>query len=346
MIAFAVTALGGAARLQASEDLQAAGDHALGARLIPSEAARATELARDGYDRATAGNPADFLGEMGRADFLNRAGLLAESEAAATRVLRIHPWLINARVELAWLHLKRNDDEARDAGGAGGAKPESRRRRAALARRGALPAPGKDRARRARSSIAPMELSPKRIQPFAKVRAAEVRMSAGRDLTGALRHLEEAEREAADDPEVLARIAALYSASDAPPEFHAKAARIWNRVPALNPVDVRARFFVTIAPLLASEPSREDVERILETLDGIISSDPEFEPSRVRYFRALALERLGRPEEAAQGFRDVTLLLGVGALPDQPGRPAARRGHRGDAADPAVQGRIAPMRRP
>ena len=87
-------------------------------------------------------------------------------------------------------------------------------------------------------------------------------MSEGRDLVGALRNLEEAEREAADDPEVLARIAALYSASDAPPEFHAKATRMWNRVLALNPVDVRARFFVAIAPLLASEPSTEEIERI------------------------------------------------------------------------------------
>jgi tetratricopeptide (TPR) repeat protein len=128
---------------------------------------------------------------------------------------------------------------------------------------------------------------------------------------GALRNLEEAEREAADDPEVLARIAALYSASDAPPEFHAKAARMWTRVLALNPVDVRARFFVAIAPLLASEPSPEDLERILSTLDGIIRSDSEFEPARVRYFRAMALERLGRQQEAAKVYRDVMMLTAV-----------------------------------
>ena len=122
----------------------------------------------------------------------------------------------------------------------------------------------------------------------------------GRDLPGALRNLEEAEQEAGDDPEVLARIAALYSGAGAPPEFQAKAARIWNRVLALNPVDVRARFFVTIAPLLAvGAVAAEDLERILATLDAIIASDPDFEPARVRYFRALALERLGRHEEAA-----------------------------------------------
>ena len=56
-----VAALGGAARVQASKDFQLAGDHALGARLIPSETARATALAREAYDRATAGQPRRLL---------------------------------------------------------------------------------------------------------------------------------------------------------------------------------------------------------------------------------------------------------------------------------------------
>ena len=310
VIAFAVSALGGAARLQASEDLQAAGDHALGARLIPSETGRATALAREGYDRATAGNPADFLGEMGRADFLNRAGLLDESEAAATRALRIHPWLINARVELAWLHLKRNDDEAAmlEARVARSLNPDAVEPHLLVGElflrqgRTELGADEFDRA---------VELSPKRVQPFAKVRAAEVRMSEGRDLVGALRNLEEAEREAADDPEVLARIAALYSASDAPPEFHAKAARMWNRVLALNPVDVRARFFVAIAPLLASEPSPE--ERRADLVDSRRNHQVG---SRVRAGAREVLPGAGaratrRQQEAARGYREVMMLTAV-----------------------------------
>jgi hypothetical protein len=76
-------------------------------------------------------------------------------------------------------------------------------------------------------------------------------------------------------------------------------------------VDARARFFVAIAPLLTSEPAPEALERIVTSLDGIIRSDPDFEPARVRYFRALALERLGREEDAARGFRDVMLLTGI-----------------------------------
>jgi tetratricopeptide (TPR) repeat protein len=126
-----------------------------------------------------------------------------------------------------------------------------------------------------------------------------------------LRHLEEAQREAPDDPQILAEVARLYSSQGAPPEFQAKAQAIWSRVAALNPQDRQARLRITVGPLLSGERSKAEVEKILETLEGMIRADPDFDPARVRFFRALALERLGRTDEAYRAFREVTLLAGV-----------------------------------
>jgi O-antigen ligase/tetratricopeptide (TPR) repeat protein len=311
VFACAIASLGAGARLRATEDLQAAWDHAFGARVIPGERRLATERARAAYDRASAGNPADFFGEIARADFLGRVGLVAEAEASARRALLIHPWLIVARVELSALLRAQGDGVGamREAVLARSLNPDAVEPHLLVAElflkdgRDQLAAQELERA---------IDLAPKRVQPKAKVRAAEIYVAAGQELTRALRHLEEAEKEAPDDPEVLGRIAAVYAAPGSPPGLQAKAERLWARVAALDPGDARARLQITVAPLLSKAPPPEEVERILESLDTMIRNDPEFDPGRVRYFRALALERLGRQEEAAQALREVTLLLGVG----------------------------------
>lgn len=211
-----VATLGAWSRVDASEQLQAAGGHAFGARFVPGDREGATARARDAYDRATAGNPADFLAELSRCDFLGQAGLLGDSEASARRVLRIHPWLINARVELACLRLKVEDDEAamREARVARGLNPDAVEPRIVL---------GELFIRQGRSDLAvaeferAIELSPKRFQPFGKIRAAEIYAADHRELPKTLRYLEEAASEAAENPEMLASIASLYSAGGAPP---------------------------------------------------------------------------------------------------------------------------------
>jgi tetratricopeptide (TPR) repeat protein len=281
--------------------------------VIPSERRAATERARDAYDRATAGNPAEFLGEIARADFLARVGFLAEAETSARRTLRIHPWLSIARMELAALRRAQNDDAGamREAVVARSLNADAVEPHLLVAEmflrdgRDQLAAQELERA---------IELAPKRVLPKAKVRAAEIYLASGQEVARAMKHLEAAEREAPDDPEILSRVAAVYSAPSAPPSLQAKAEKLWARVVALRPVDARARLQVTASPLLNKDPSREEVEKILEWLDAMIRSDPEFDPARVRYFRALALERLGRQEEAGRTLREVTLLLGVSPM--------------------------------
>jgi tetratricopeptide (TPR) repeat protein len=310
VLACALATLGAASRVRASEDVQAGWDHAFGARLIASDRRLATERARDAYDRATAGNPADFFGEIARADFLSRAGLLAEAEVSARRALRIHPWLINARVELADLRRSQGDDDGamHEAVAARALNPDAVEPH--LLAGDLFLRQGRDRLAAEEFERA-VEVSPKRVQPKAKVRAAEIYLAAGEDLPRALKNLEEAEREAGDDPEVLARIAAVYSGPGAPPELQAKAGKLWNRVHALNPADPRARLQIAVAPMLSSDATRQDLEQIVGALDALIRSDPEFDPARVRYFRGLALERLGRRDEAEQAFREVTLLTSI-----------------------------------
>jgi O-antigen ligase/tetratricopeptide (TPR) repeat protein len=313
VVAAVLAGLGGRARIAASEDLQAAWDQAFGARLIPSERRHATERARDAYDRASAANPADFFGEIARADFLGRVGLVADAEASVRRALRIHEWLAIARLELAALRRAQSDDVGamKEAVLARSLNPDAVEPHLLVAelflgdRRDRLAADELERA---------IDLAPKRFAPKAKVRAAEIYLAAGQEVPKALRHLEEAETEAPDDPEILGRIAAVYSGPGAPPGLQAKAERLWGRVLALNPVDVAARFQTTVAPLLSREPSPPELEKIVESLDAITRSEPEYEPARVRLFRALALERLGRNEEAERGYREVTLLLGVSPL--------------------------------
>jgi tetratricopeptide (TPR) repeat protein len=156
-----------------------------------------------------------------------------------------------------------------------------------------------------------IELSPGRVQPVAKIRAAESYLVEGRELARALRHLEEAQLEGSSNAEILALVASLYSRPGAPPEFQARASSIWKRVAALDPLDVEARLRIAVAPLLTGDPTRPELLGILETLDRMIQSNPEFDPAHVRYFRALTLERLGRREEALRAYREVTLLTGV-----------------------------------
>src|SRR5205823_4632784 len=87
-----------------------------------------------------------------------------------------------------------------------------------------------------------VELSPKRFQPFGKLRAAEVRLLGGEEAAKALADLAEAENEALENPEILAQIAMVYAkAAASVPGFEAKAAAVWRRVLALNPGDPRAR---------------------------------------------------------------------------------------------------------
>jgi tetratricopeptide (TPR) repeat protein len=173
-----------------------------------------------------------------------------------------------------------------------------------------------------------VELGPKGSQPGAKVRAAEVYLAEGREIPRALRYLEDAQREGAGNVQLLSRIASVYSAPGAPPEIQTKAAGIWRQVAVLNPSDLEARLRVAVAPLLGSLPSKPELEAILESLDSTIRANPEFEPGRVRYFRALTLERLGRKEDASRAYREVALLRGVSPM----------RGRGGDAElDAAIQ---------
>lgn len=68
---------------------------------------------------------------------------------------------------------------------------------------------------------------------------------------------------------------------------------------------------LAVAPLLSSEPSAAELEQIVGKIDALIRSNPDFEPARVRYFRFLALKRLGRKEEAARALREAVLINGV-----------------------------------
>jgi O-antigen ligase/tetratricopeptide (TPR) repeat protein len=310
ILALVVAALSARARVAASEDLQTAMDYAWGARFIPAERGAAELRARAAYDRATASNPSDFLAEASRTAFLNRSGFLADAEASARRVLRLHPWLVNPHVELASLALKQGRDEAsmKDARAARALNPDTVEPHWLIGElflrqgRGDLAAAAFERA---------IEASPGRFQPYVKIRAAEAYLGI-KDAPRALRSLDEAERESAADAPLLARIASLYSLPGNPPELQAKGDRLWKRVAALDPADEQARFRVTIAPLLTGEPSREQLETILAAMDDWIRERPDFDPTHVRAFRALALERLGRREEALRAYRELTLLTAIG----------------------------------
>jgi tetratricopeptide (TPR) repeat protein len=235
-------------------------------------------------------------------------------------VLAVHPWLINARVKLAEIRLAQGQDEV-----------AMREARMARSLNGDAPEPhvlmGELFARQGRTELAvgaferAIDLTPDRWNPRAKIRAAEVLFAAQSDLPRVLRHLGEAEREAESDADLVARIAAVYSARGAPPEFLAKGRSLWERVARLRPHDPAAKLRVTVAPLLDGEPTPEELGRILEFLEGVITAQPDFDPARVRYFRGLALERMGRREDALRAYREATLLMGVGGL-RQPGGDA------------------------
>jgi O-antigen ligase/Flp pilus assembly protein TadD len=309
-LAFVAAALGGAARVQASREHRTGIEYAWSARSIPGQREVAERRARDAFDRATVLDPAGFLAETARAGFLRWSGFFSDAEASALRVLRLHPWLVNARIELADVAMRQGRDERAmsEARKARGLNPDAVQPHHQLGilflrqGRDALAAEEFERA---------VELSPGRHNPDARIRAAELYLMGGRDLARGLAHLGEAERQAADDPLVLSRVARLYSAPGAPPEFQAKAEALWKRVAALNPLDVNARMRVTVSPLLRGAPTRAELEAILATLDALILKDPDFDPANVRSFRALTLERLGRADEAVRAYREVMMLAGV-----------------------------------
>lgn len=311
-----VGAFGGRARIAASQGMRAGGERTRAAQLVPAERSTLARAAADLLDAATARGPASFLVEMRRADAYAALGALGDAERSARRALRLNPGFANPYALLGNVAFARGAVEearrfAEEALRRCGSSAEAR----TLIGR-ALVARGDDRAALAEFEAA-VEEAEKRWAPYAKIAAAELRLRLRDDPARALVWLEQARYEAAQDPYLLEKAAALLASPQFPPEAQATGRALWREIATRFPERPRARFEVAVEPLFRPDGDAARGAAVVAALDALLDELPADMQAEARLRRAEALALAGRFADAERGYRDAALAA-LRLTPDDP----------------------------
>ena len=245
------------------------------------------------------------------------------------RALRIHQWLVNRRASSSRaLRRAQNDDvrAMREAVLARSLNPDAVEPHLLVASCFSRTAATGSRRTSSSGRSTSLRSALRRWRRSGRPRSTSRPVS---DLPKALRHLEEAEKEAPDDPEILGRIAAVYSGADAPPGLPGEGRDV---------VGARSR---AESPRRRRSVSDDDrAARLGRAVTGRAREDRRFAGrphqvrarvrGRARALRPRAGSRAPRPQRGGRrGFREVMLLIGCRPCgPGPPIRSSTRRSRR------------------